>query len=67
MLINIIACSTRGESIIENRIQEATFSVSTDLNPININVSKKVGDFHIVAGAFRIKKIVRENFVSLKD
>ena len=44
------------ESIIENRIQEATFSVSTDLNPININISKKVGDFHIIAGAFRIKK-----------
>ena len=44
------------ESIIENRIQKATFSVSTDLNPININISKKVGDFHIVAGAFRVKK-----------
>ena len=28
------------ESIIENRIQKATFSVSTDLNPININILK---------------------------
>ena len=54
------------ESIIENRIQEATFSVSTDLNPININVSKKVGDFHIVAGAFRIKKNSERKLRELK-
>ena len=54
------------ESIIENRIQEATFSVSTDLNPININILKKVGDFHIVAGAFRIKKNSERKLRELK-
>ena len=54
------------ESIIENRIQKATFSVSTDLNPININISKKVGDFHIVAGAFRIKKNSERKLRELK-
>ena len=54
------------ESIIENRIQKATFSVSTDLNPININISKKVGDFHIVAGAFRVKKNSERKLRELK-
>jgi nucleoid DNA-binding protein len=54
------------ESIIENRIQKATFSVSTDLNPININILKKVGDFHIVAGAFRIKKNSERKLRELK-
>ena len=54
------------ESIIENRIQRATFSVSTDLNPININILKKVGDFHIVAGAFRIKKNSERKLRELK-
>jgi hypothetical protein len=54
------------ESIIENRIQKATFSVNTDLNPININILKKVGDFHIVAGAFRIKKNSERKLRELK-
>jgi len=54
------------ESIIENRIQKATFSVSTDLNPININILKKVGDFHIVAGAFRVKKNSERKLRELK-
>ena len=54
------------ESIIENRIQKATLSVSTDLNPININILKKVGDFHIVAGAFRIKKNSERKLRELK-
>ena len=40
---------------LENRIQEATFAVSTPLPTIVLDLKNRSEDFHIVAGAFRIK------------
>ena len=40
---------------LENRIQEATFAVSTPLPTSVLDVKNRTEDFHIVAGAFRVK------------
>ena len=51
---NIIA-QEKASIALENQIQEATFWVNTPLPAITINIEKPSGNFHIVAGAFRVK------------
>ena len=41
---------------IENKIQEATFIIDNPLPSVTLNVAKQSGNFHIVAGAFRIEE-----------
>ncbi|MDU8884609.1 SPOR domain-containing protein [Yeosuana sp. MJ-SS3] len=41
---------------LENRIQEATFIIDNPLPTITLNVTKQVGKYHIIAGAFRIEE-----------
>lgn len=41
---------------IENKIQEATFIIDNPLPSVTLNVDKQSGNFHIVAGAFRIEE-----------
>ena len=40
---------------LENKIQEATFVIDNPLPAITLNVDKQVGNYHIVAGAFRVE------------
>ncbi|TJY34728.1 HU domain-containing protein [Pontimicrobium aquaticum] len=41
---------------LENKIQEATFIIDNPLPSVTLNVDKQSGNFHIVAGAFRIEE-----------
>lgn len=41
---------------LENKIQEATFVIDNPLPTVTLNVAKQSGNFHIVAGAFRIEE-----------
>jgi len=41
--------------IIENKVQQATFIISNPLPAATLNVTKQSGNFHLVAGAFRIE------------
>jgi len=41
---------------IDAKINKATFIIDNPLPAITLNVTKQNGDFHIVAGAFRIKE-----------
>ena len=41
---------------IENKIQEATFIIDNPLPSVTLNVARQSGNFHIVAGAFRIEE-----------
>ena len=41
---------------IDAKINKATFIIDNPLPSITLNVTKQNGDFHIVAGAFRIKE-----------
>ena len=51
---NIIA-QEKARIALDNQIQEATFLVNAPLPAITIDVQKPSGNFHIVAGAFRVK------------
>ena len=39
---------------LDTKIQEATFVINNPLPTVIVNLKKQSGDFHIVAGAFRI-------------
>ena len=53
-------------SIINSKIQEATFAVSSELPAITIDVAKQISEYHIVAGAYRIKKNSERKLRELK-
>jgi hypothetical protein len=40
---------------LDNKIQEATFIIDNPLPAITLNVDKQSGNYHIVAGAFRVE------------
>ena len=40
---------------LESKIQEATFVISNPLPAITLNVNKQTGNYHIIAGAFRVE------------
>ena len=39
----------------KKKIQEATFVIDNPLPAVMVNLKKQNGNFHIVAGAFRVK------------
>jgi len=41
---------------LENQIQEATFVLENPLPALNLTLPKQVGNYHIIAGAFRIEE-----------
>jgi len=43
------------KTLLEEKIQEATFVISNPLPDVTIPIKKKIGSYHIVGGAFRIK------------
>ena len=52
---------------LENRIQEATFSINNPLPAVTLNVNKQTGSYHIVAGAFRIESNCINKVKELQD
>jgi hypothetical protein len=51
---NILA-QEQANMALDNKIQEATFVMSNPLPAVTLEVAKTSGNFHIVAGAFRVK------------
>jgi hypothetical protein len=51
---NIVA-QEKARIALDNQIPEATFLVNTPLPAITIDIEKSSGNYHIVAGAFRVK------------
>lgn len=45
----------RANTLVENKIQEATFVIDNPLPSLNLTLPKKTGKYHVVAGAFRIE------------
>lgn len=41
---------------LDNKIQQATFVIENPLPAVTFNVTKQVGNYHIVAGAFRVEE-----------
>lgn len=51
---------------LDNKIQEATFVIENPLPAVTFNVIKKTGNYHIVAGAFRIEENCDKKITQLK-
>jgi len=54
------------QQALEQKIQEATFVIENPLPAITLNVSKQSGNYHIVAGAFRIEENAQKKLEQLK-
>lgn len=51
-----VAEQQAAESQLQQRIQQATFIIDNPLPEITFKVSKQSGDYHVVAGAFRVEE-----------
>jgi len=40
---------------LDTKVQQATFVIENPLPPVTLNVAKQTGNYHIVAGAFRVE------------
>lgn len=52
---------------LENKIQEATFVIDNPLPAVTLNVTKQSGNYHIIAGAFRIENNSDKKVSQLKE
>lgn len=57
----------RADSLIENQIQEATFVIDNPLPTINLTVKRTTGNYHVIAGAFRIKTNADKKINQLRE
>jgi nucleoid DNA-binding protein len=63
-----IAQQQKAEKLIDQKIQESSFSLTEPLKPLAIKVkSVKPGKYHIIAGAFRVKANVDKKIEQLKQ
>ncbi len=57
----------KANTLIENQIQEATFFIDNPLPSLNVTVTKQVGKYHIIAGAFRVKENAEKKISQLSE
>lgn len=62
-----LAAQEQAERQIENKIQQATFSIDDPLPAITFKVAAKRGKYHIVAGAFRSEENADAKLKELKE
>jgi hypothetical protein len=51
---------------LESKIQQATFVIDNPLPAITLNVTKQTGNYHIIAGAFRVEENCYKKIEQLK-
>ncbi|ALJ05543.1 sporulation protein [Pseudalgibacter alginicilyticus] len=51
---------------LETKIQQATFVIDNPLPAITLNVTKQTGNYHIIAGAFRVEENCYKKIEQLK-
>lgn len=57
----------KANSLMENQIQEATFVIENPLPVLNLQLPKKIGKYHVVAGAFRMEENADKKIEQLRD
>lgn len=57
----------KANSLVENQIQEATFIIENPLPTLNLKLSKHTGNYHIVAGAFRMEENADKKIEQLRE
>src|SRR5690606_29267529 len=61
-----VAEQQAAESQLQQQIQQATFVISNPLPEITFKVNKQSGDYHIVAGAFRVAENAHQKVDELR-
>ncbi|MDR5591413.1 SPOR domain-containing protein [Christiangramia sp. SM2212] len=62
-----IAEQQEAENQLQQQIQQATFVIDNPLPAVTFEVEKQSGDYHIVAGAFRVEENAHKKVHELKD
>lgn len=57
----------KANTIVETQIQEATFIIENPLPALNLTFKKQIGNYHIIAGAFRIERNADKKIQQLQD
>lgn len=57
----------KANSLVENQIQQATFVMNTPLPSLTVEVKKPIGNFHLIAGAFRMEENALSKIEQLKE
>lgn len=57
----------KANSLVENQIQEATFVIENPLPVLNMHLAKHTGNYHIVAGAFRMEENAEKKMEQLRE
>jgi nucleoid DNA-binding protein len=61
-----IAEQQQAQEQLQQQIQQATFVIDNPLPAITLNVAKQTGNYHIVAGAFRVEENAKKKVSELK-
>lgn len=61
-----VAEQQKAASQLENQIQQATFVIDNPLPAVTFKVTKQTGNYHIVAGAFRLEENAETRVQELK-
>lgn len=57
----------KANSLVENQIQQATFVMNTPLPSLTVEVKKPAGNYHLIAGAFRMEENALSKIDQLKE
>lgn len=57
----------KANTIVENQIQEATFSIENPLPALSLTFKKQTGKYHIIAGAFRVEENADKKIQQLRE
>jgi nucleoid DNA-binding protein len=62
-----IAEQQQAQEQLQEQIQQATFIIDNPLPAVTFNVAKQTGNYHIVAGAFRVKENAKTKVSQLRE
>lgn len=62
-----IAEQEQAQEQLQQQIQQATFVIDNPLPAVTLKVAKETGNYHIVAGAFRVEENAKKKVLELKD
>jgi len=62
-----LAEQQKANTLLESQIQQATFIIDNPLPAVTLKVSKQSGNFHVVAGAYRMEENAEKKVQELKE
>lgn len=57
----------QANSLVENQIQEATFVIENPLPVLSLKLSRQIGNYHIVAGAYKLEENADKRIAQLLE